>query len=645
MPVDSFSDTSVGGSRATQRSVTYPSPFFDIASTYFPETPKALFQYCRYYYYTVSVIGTAIDIHAGYPITDIVIDEDDKVLRDRWHDIIHDKFHLKSFLYEAGKDKFTMGNCLISFYIPFKRFLICRTCNQDYPIDTIQWEFKKWVFQAKCNKCGEQGKMDVKDEIIKNLDQANLVRWSPENIDIDYNPVTGRRVYKYKLTNELKKQIVSGRKHVLETMPLEFIEAAKDNLPIIFNPKNIFHMRRGCLAEKNMGWGEPAMIRVLKDTFYLQILKKAREQVAQEHIVPLWVIFPQANGELNPYEHINLAEWRGRIEDELKKWRQDKNYVPIMPFPVGFQFIGGTFKNLDTTPEMQNLLLNILAGMGMQSEFVYGGSSYTGTSFSVRMLANQMASHRSEMLEFVNGFFIPMIAETFEIKKVKTHFTELKFADDVQRKTLFLQLNAQNKLSTGTLLSELGLDANVELQKIKDELKNQGEVMAAQMVEQEKAKAKAMIENIKGQIRAQIQQQAMAAEVQMEMEAQNVSLDPTQPFRISPNLFSSIFKAPPGDDPYHDEQGKDVFVIDPVSVPKTVMSLAKSLMAANEKRRAELMSEMEASMPGMAQMVSAQMQTIGAPGNSQVLPPPQPPGVDMRPMPEQKPPRRKSQGN
>ena len=94
--------------------------------------------------------------------------------------------------------------------------------------------------------------------------------------------------------------------------------------------------------------------------------------MAHQHIVPLWVLFPQPMGELNPYEHLNLAEWRGRIEQEIKQWRQDPNYIPIMPIPLGFQFIGGNFKNLDTTPELQNLLLNILAGMNMPQEFIYG---------------------------------------------------------------------------------------------------------------------------------------------------------------------------------------------------------------------------------------------------------------------------------
>jgi hypothetical protein len=650
MPVEGpVTDSSmVSGSRSTQRAQFYPSPFFDIAGTYFPETPKALFRFCRYYYYTVGVIGAAVDIHAAYPVTDVIIDEEDEELRKRWKQILDEQFKIKSFMIEAGKDKVCLGNSLISLHIPFKRFLVCPACREKRVIDDplFQYEFKNFAFSGICPKCGNHGKYAVQDEPIKDIKRANLIRWAAENIDIEYNPITGEHFYKYSIPNEIKRMIVQGRRHIIERIPMVFIEAMRDNAPIIFNSDNIFHMKRASLAEKNMGWGEPAMIRVLKDLYYLQVLKKAREQVAHQHIVPLWVLFPQPQGELNPYEHLNLAEWRGRVEQEIKNWRQDPNYIPVMPIPLGFQFIGGNFKSLDTTPEMQNLLLNILAGMNMPQEFVYGGLQYSGTSFSIRMLANLFNGHRAQLLEFINGFLIPRLSEVFNIKPVKVHFTELKLADDVQKKQLMFQLNAANKVSDATMLSEFGLDSASEAEKIKAEMKRQGEILAAQMIEQEKAKAEAMLANVRGQIKGQLMQNTIALDVQEELMKQQVQFDRTQPFKINPDLFPAIFKADPKENPYRDENGKPFFVLNPVSLPATVKSLAKSMMAVNDQKRQELMGELQANMPMMADLVGAEMGAMGGPqggppgqngAGKRPLPTPK---VDMRPMPTQKPPRR-----
>jgi len=643
MPVQSFSDPGIGPSRNTQRAVFYPSPFFDIAGTYFPDTPKALFRYCRYYYYTVGVIGSAVDIHAAYPITDLAIDNEDDKLRNKWYDIFNNQFHLKAFLVEAGKDYICLGNCFISMHIPFVRVLHCPTCNSPHPIENTTYKFTKFRFEGECKKCAVHVVFRVKDETVKNLKKVNLVRWSAENIDIDYNPITGEHVYKYNIPGEMKRYIVQGRRNIIEKIPMAFIEAVRDNLPIIFNPENIYHLKRPALAEKNMGWGEPAMIRNLKDLYYLQVLKKAREAVAHQHIVPLWVLFPQPHGELNPYEHLNLQEWRGRLEDEIKKWRQDPNYIPIMPIPLGFQFIGGTFKNLDTTPETQNLLLNILAGMNMPQEFVYGGLQYSGTSFSIRMLATLFTSYRSQVLDFVNSFFIKRLSETFSIKPVKAHFTDLKLADDIQKKTMLITLNQQNKISTATMLSEFGLDATEELKKIKEELKEGADILGKQMINQEKAKADAMMENIRGQIKAQLSQQSIATEVAQELEEQKVKIEAGLEYKINPDLFSKIFKDH-GGSPYIDEEtGRPFFAINPVSVPETVRSLAGALQKANDKDQKKIMSEIQTSMPMLHDLVLNQMQTIGEPGSASTIPAPLPlpgNGSTGKPLPSQKPPRR-----
>jgi hypothetical protein len=36
----------------------------------------------------------------------------------------------------------------------------------------------------------------------------------------------------------------------------------------------------------------------------------------------------------------DLGMWRKRIEAEIHKWRQDPNYIPILPLPIGNETIG-----------------------------------------------------------------------------------------------------------------------------------------------------------------------------------------------------------------------------------------------------------------------------------------------------------------
>ena len=85
----------------------------------------------------------------------------------------------------------------------------------------------------------------------------------------------------------------------------------------------------------------PLIMPVLKDTFYLQILRKAREALAQEHIVPMRVLFPQQETVARRI-HIrrSLDSWKSRIEGEVAKWKYDPNYISDSSLPIGSQTIG-----------------------------------------------------------------------------------------------------------------------------------------------------------------------------------------------------------------------------------------------------------------------------------------------------------------
>jgi hypothetical protein len=81
-----------------------------------------------------------------------------------------------------------------------------------------------------------------------------------------------------------------------------FIEAIKQNKGVVFSKDNFFHLRRPTLATIDRGWGTPLLLPVLKDVFYMQIMKKAQESILLEHIIPLRILFPQAgSGTSDPY--------------------------------------------------------------------------------------------------------------------------------------------------------------------------------------------------------------------------------------------------------------------------------------------------------------------------------------------------------
>src|SRR5580658_8997500 len=105
--------------------VRYPSPFFDIGHTYLPPSVKALLRWCRYYYLVNPLINTIIHKMSEYPITEIVIDEKDKGIKDKWEVMLGQHLRYRAFQIETGLDYFTYGMCVTTIHFPFSKYLIC----------------------------------------------------------------------------------------------------------------------------------------------------------------------------------------------------------------------------------------------------------------------------------------------------------------------------------------------------------------------------------------------------------------------------------------------------------------------------------------------------------------------------------------
>jgi hypothetical protein len=470
--VSRFAPTRGRTADGTNRSgVRYPSPFFDIGHTYLPPSMKQLLRWCRYYYLTNPLINTVIHKMSEYPVTEIVIDEKDNAIKEKWENLLGEHLRYRAFQIEVGLDYYTYGMCVCTIHFPFEKWLICRNCKHKHIARHTAYRWRNLDYVVDCEKCGHSGPTKVQDYYVKDVRRIRLVRWNPEYINVDQGAAGADPIYTFELPIQLKNDILIGKKNVLDTIPDVYVEAMRRNKFIRFTDENVFVFKRPIISQKDNGWGMPLILPVLKDSFYLQILRKAQEAIAQEHIVPLRVLFPQAgSGTSDPYTTINLDSWKSRIETEIAKWRFDNNYIPILPLPIGNQTIGGDGKALGLYQEMEVWSQHIVAGMGVPQEFVFGGMQYTGSNVSMRMLENMFIGYRTDHHLMLNQFVIKRIATFMGWPAVKAHMRRFKMADDLQRTAFFFQLNQAGKVSNMSLLQEADFDPVVEEERKKSEV-------------------------------------------------------------------------------------------------------------------------------------------------------------------------------
>lgn len=596
----------------------FANPFFDQASTYTPPNVKTLFSFCRFYHLTHGIIN-AIDTKAAeYPVTDLILQHRDSGVVKRWEELYHGVLNYRVFQFEVNLDYYVYGNAFVSPSFPFRKKLTCASCNKEHDaIATRQsWRYINHKFWLECSNCGQTGFAPARDDYRKSYTELGFIRWNPENVQIFHNEATGRLDYSLDLTSSFRSQIQMGRKDLVAATPQIFLDAVRMKRSLVFNPGSVFHLRRPSLSSMSQGWGIPLLMPVLKDAFYMQVMKKAQESVLLTHLVPQIFLFPQpATAGADPFTTVDLANWRDHIRRELSRQRVDPSYYGILPFPLGHQVIGENGKSLLLMPEIQQVAEQITVGMGFPTDLVFGSGTYAGNSVSMRMLENFFLSNVSahmRLFQWGAKRFGAFLNWPVPIGRFKA----FKMADDLQRQAFTFELNKAGKVSDTTLLSMTDLKVEDEAKLIETEASIiRGGIRQQQLVQAEAA-GEAMLIQAKYQARAQ--------EAQLKAQAR--------------------LQSPPPD-PFQQAQGAGLNQESGVSLDAMASALAKSVLQLPPEKRDFYMNQLKDQSPELSGMVQ------------QMLPPPQMPagdaqaqqqaaqsapagGVDMRPMPNVLPPRR-----
>lgn len=461
----------------------YPSAWWDVAQMDLPRSVKHLFKWCRYHVLVNPLIATVVKKMAAYPITEITIKEEDQEGFDkhkkRWEDCLFRILKIDQQQLRMGLDYHGYGNSIVSILFPFHKYLECPHCKYSQRIKKLkfktQWDFKDYQYYfLSCPRCGGEGRAHVMDVSYKSYRDIKLIHWNVSDIDIDFNPLTQTAEYAYNVPEKIRSKILRKNRKYLEETPVVVIQALREQRPVLLNPENIHHCKvpTPTLDSNDEGWGYPAIVPALKDSFYLQVMKKAQEQVLLEHMVPLDILYPAtSDASASPYHMVNLSDWKTRVETEIVKWRWDPNYKPILPVPIGHQRIGGNGRALMLTQEIRAWSEHMIAGMNVPQEFVFGGLSWSGSSVSLRMLENQFLNYRSMHQNFLQFWLVPKIAQFMGWSEVSLSMREFKMADDLQQKQLLISLNQLKKISDKTLLAEFGKDSSEEARLIEAELR------------------------------------------------------------------------------------------------------------------------------------------------------------------------------
>lgn len=598
---------------------SFTSPYATQGKAWSATDIRSLMNECKYLYLTNPIINAAITKMAVYPITELVIEDQNKKLRDFYKSFLVDDLYFFTHLIEAGIDYNVTGNLVASVMFPFVKFLCCRRCKTRTPAKHTKYEYYSGEFHHTCKKCGHHGESKVVDAHVASKSGIRIIRWNISDIVIDHDDF-GDTIYQWRMPARLKHSILSGKKHVINSVPQEFIDAVREGKPIILNKDRIYHMKRPTVSSEVFGKsvGAPMLLPVREDIFYLHILRKAQETIASEHLVPLRVLFPQGTGGGDqPYSMLNLSKWKDQIQEELMRFRSDRNYIPVLPVPIGNQTISGDGRALLLHQEIRVISEQIIAGMGVPIEFVMGGLSYSGSSVSMRMLENSMLNYRNEHIRYAN-WVVRQIAEYMGWPVVKVSLKDFKMADDLNRRQYLFNLWQAGLMCDQDLMEESSLDSVEQREKRKAE-------EPAKFGEQERA----LLAQTEAQNKANRSTQISQMDLQKEMQSRQLE-DAAKQIPVPPQELDM--------QQYGSELGTQTAMPvetqqkDGINLLAYAQQMANRIMAMDPMMRATELSRIQSQAPELASEVRRQIKEMTA-GSRQTA----------RSLPEQRPPRREAE--
>jgi len=603
----------------------YPHQWFDLSSTYLPPSVKELFRWCAFLYASHSEIAPVIDKTCAYAITGLTYDTDKEKPRALWVELLEKVLRIREMEFKYLLDFRVYGNAYASILFPFERYLHCPSCSAVQVARRSSWVYQDHHFLSKCTQCGRRGEMTAKDKPIRNRSRVKLIRWNPQYIDIKHNPVSDEREYIYRIPKWLRQRIGNVRinKMYVETTPLEFLTAIRDQKNLGLDSSNIYHFRNPGPSGEDDAYGMPPMMSIFKDAWLFQAYRRAQEAIALEHALPLTILVPQptANG-VSPHLNTDLSEWSRKTMEIVHKWRRDQNSIYTAPFPMTVENIRGDAKALNVFEEMNMVRQQIAGGLGVPQEFVWSGGgqglSWSGSSISLRVLENTFLGIVAALDSFLQDFLVPKLGRYFALQNVKIKHRDFKMADDAQQKQIALSLRQTNTVSDRTVLEELGFDSSEEARRKLEEAKERDQAMIEQMTAQAEAQGKALQKQTEYQLKAQ----------------QLISSDQTS---MRNTAMNGIPAAP--------RQTKTAAIMSPVdaaaqALPSFKMQPTPRLLDVmvdrflkgpgdSDAKRLELLT-IQHDNPALARAIKERMRVIRRQSTDKF----------MRPLPEQKPPRR-----
>lgn len=464
-------------------SSSFPSPFFDMASTVMP---VEIYNAMRWAEFLVASDGTflsAISRVVAYFMTSLIIG-DDKTNQDeqhRWLDFATEDQDVLAATYLAGIDGQVYGNSYLSVIQPFRRYLFCKNdCGASYTLDYAFGHEAAKRFGAKfttdgkyvltCLRCGARGPFRSSDLPLRDFENFRMFRWSPHEIEVRPGYLGSKPSYRWRIPQQIRQLVRSGRLDVLRAFPQEYIDTiVQQGKDFEFSEGSIIHFSMPTLSGLyTAGMGFPPPIHHLRHTWLVRMLNRQNEAISADWVTPMRWVTPEKAGPGDDDDiigQISMDSFSRRFQSMVNAHRRDPTVWLTSPVPIKYQIAGGEAKNLVPHELLDQAYSVWMDAIGAPIELFKGNLSTQALAQGLRLFESRQRPFVSGLNSLIKNIF-KRFSTLLRWQPVRAKLDSVTFADDLEKKSVRLQLAAARLISPSSLLQGMGLSYPAEQRQL-----------------------------------------------------------------------------------------------------------------------------------------------------------------------------------
>lgn len=407
---------------------------------------REIMQWARFYYTNEPKVAAGVDFYANFSMNGFKLEcKSRKILK--FYERLSEKLDLSEKLNSVSHEYFLLGDV--------------------FPFTEID-----------CPHCGGKGrKKDGKacnhaDGTFKTIKLMN-----PDYIDVKDNPLASNPEY-YLLPDEELKMLITRKepKSIYESLPESLINLVATGQPIPLSDKCISHLKHN--ASDYGTYGTSMLQRLFTILAYKTKIMTANWIIAERLILPVRVV--KVGDKDRPANDSDIQD----IQNQLSAVANDPNLTIVTHHAFDYEWYGATGKIHNITQELEEIGKELLDGLMLNQAILNGEmAGYTSAQVGIEVLIRRLDNWRNKLKSWVEkNIFLPIAMmqgfideeETKEIGETvylypNLTWNDLQLRDKTNRIQTLIQCYDKGLISAQTILEELDLDYDSEVEKLREE--------------------------------------------------------------------------------------------------------------------------------------------------------------------------------